>query len=179
MPVYPFTKVVNSDKLAVELVAAGITGFVINTSGATCGVAFADDLSSENQAILSAIVSNHVPLTTAEGLAKYLETTVYPFVKSLINSFAAENISSGITQAGKTGHVLSLFTKRFPVPNVDFPNSLKSAMDTGSLYLAKDIIQHIRDTPTEFTGLDPFITDAKLLAMKNKIETFLGVTLST
>lgn len=151
----------------------------VSSNGDEISIEFSDTLSVENEAILDIAVGNHTGLTIVEQLTKYMDGTVHPFVKELINSFAAENISMGITQYGKTGHVLALFSKKYPIPNQDFQCALKDSFDTGSLYISKDIIQHIRNNPSEFSGLSPFITDARLLAMKNKIETFLGLPLST
>jgi hypothetical protein len=167
--------IVNTDKFHRGLKSLFPTYTVFNRSGSNVYITFSGELSQQDQDACAAYVSAFTDYTSAESLAIYLESTVYPFVKGLINSFAAENISMGITQAGKTGHVLALFSKKYPVPNSSFQNSLKSSFDTGSLYIAIDIIEYIRDNPTEFDGLSPFITDARLLAMKNKIEVFLGV----
>lgn len=121
------------------------------------------------------VIANHEHITTAESLRDYLDTQVFPFISELIHTFAAENIAMGITQAGKTGEVLGIFEERYSVGYVH-PVSLKGSFDTGSLYVSLEVLQHVRDNPNEYTGLAPFVTDARLLEMKNKIETFLGVT---
>ncbi len=163
-----------------QIQALGLTSLLyVSSHGDLISVEFSTELSIEQKQTLDTAVSNHTGLTIVEQLTKYMDSQVIPFTKELIYSFAAENISMGITQAGKTGHVLALFSKKYPVPNNDFQNSLKSSLDTGSLYVSRDILQYIRDNSSEFSGLSPFITDARLLAMKNKIETFLGIPLST
>jgi hypothetical protein len=112
----------------------------------------------------------------AANVGAYLDITITPFIKDLMRNFAASNISLGITQAGKTGHLLGLFTKQYDVNSNGLPISLKDTFDTGSLYESIKIIQHLRDNPTEFDGLSPFVTDEKLHQMKNAIEIKLGVT---
>lgn len=180
MGIYNFTKTINSDKLKVEITQSALPApQMINTSGVSVDIIFSNDLTSEQQTTLTSVVANHVALTTAESLSIYLDTQIYPFVQNLIRTFAAENISLGITQAGKTGHVLALFTKKYPIPDANFQNSLKDSFDTGSLYISRELIQYIRDNSGEYSGLSPFVTDARLLSMKNKIETILGLPLST
>lgn len=127
---------------------------------------------------LDVLVSNHNGLTTVEYLTDYLDASVMPFIKNLINTFAAENISMGITQSGKTGHVLGLFEKQYQL-SYPHPISLKSSFDTGSLYVSREILQYVRDNPSEYDNMSPFVTDARLLDMKKSIETFLGLPLST
>ena len=179
MAQYDFTKTINSDKLKVEISAAGLSApSSINTNGTAVSIIYASDLSSENQTTLSTTVTNHVAQTTAEYLRKYLDGTVYPFTQGLIATFAAENIAMGVTQAGKADDLLGLFGHHFDIGSM-YPVSLKSAFDTGSLYVSLVIIQHWRDNPSVYDGLSPFVTDARLLTLKNRIETFLGAPLST
>lgn len=136
----------------------------------------ADVYAASNGGTVSSFIEPDPPSVTVQQLTEYLDGRVFPFVKNLINSFAAENISMGITQAGKAGHVLALFSKYYPVPSLLLPCALKDSFDTGSLYVSLAVIQYIRDNPLEYDGLSPFVTDARLLKMKNQIELFLGVT---
>lgn len=141
-------------------------------------VYFSLDLTAQQETDLDNLISTWVDYTAAESLETYLDNSVHPFIKGLINKFAAENISMGITQAGKTADLLGLFEKSFDIGALHLV-SLKGSFDTGSLYVSLAIIQHVRDNPSNFTGLSPFITDSRLLSMKNEIETFLVLTLST
>lgn len=142
-------------------------------------ITFSQDLSQVDQDDCSSFVTNFVDYETIDQLEVYLEASVFPFIKSLINSFAAENISMGITQANKSGDLLAIFQKLYPTASLGGSVSLKACFDTGSLYEALKVLQYIRDNPTEYDNMSPFITDARLLKMKNNIETFLGITLST
>lgn len=159
-------------------VSIGQSASYIEGSGDLFSIYFASPLTESQHLALDSTVSAHNGATTTEVLANYLDESVFPFVKNLVNEFAAVNISSGITAAGKSANVLGIFEKQYPVGSGN-PVSLKASFDTGSLYVSREIIQYVRDNPSEFTGLSPFVTDAKLLKMKNDIETFLGLPLST
>jgi hypothetical protein len=181
MAQYNFNKSVNPDKLKIELATAGLASTLtyINTVvGVSCELHFSSELSSGDQASLSALIDAHVPVTTAEGLATYLSSTIYPFVSKLIAAFASENIAMGITQSGKSDDVLGLFTKKYAVGNENFPVSLKDSLDTGSLYVALQILAHIRANE-DVSSLSPFVTDARIVILMNKIEAQLGMSLTT
>lgn len=130
-------------------------------------------LSGPDQILCDDIITAFVDFTTAESLKIYLDDSVFPFINDLINRFAAENISIGITQAGKTGHVLGLFEKGYDVHANGLPISLKGSFDTGSLYESLTIISYIISNPTEIAGLTPFVTEAKLNTMAAEITAFL------
>lgn len=147
--------------------------------GSTITVYLDTDFTTAQETALDAYVANFVDFTTSESLKIYLDGTIFPFIDNLITTFAAENMATGITQAGKTGEVLGLFSKKYDVESNGLPISLKDTFDTGSLYESIAVIAHIRANPTEFTGLDPYISDTKLLGMLNAIEAQLGLTLST
>jgi hypothetical protein len=178
---YNFTKSVYLEQLNLEIQAnTALKAKYANASalGTSLVVNFNIELTSEEQTSLEGIVTAHTGATSAQQLSAYLDIQVFPFIQNLIRTFAAENISMGITQAGKTGDVLGLFEKQYTIAGISKPVSLKASFDTGSLYVSRSIIQHVRDNPTEYDGLSPFITDSRLLSMKNSIETFLGLPLS-
>jgi hypothetical protein len=137
------------------------------------------DFSNEHGGTVSSFEEISPTTPTADAVGAYLEKVIFPFVRNLINSFAAENIALGITPSGKTGVLLGMFTRQYDIHSNGYPISLKDTFDTGSLYESRSVIQYLRDNPAEFSGLSPFITDARLLKMKNSIELVLGVTLST
>lgn len=85
------------------------------------------------------------------------------FAQDLMDSFAAENIELGITQAGKTAQV------RIAMANVI------NACQTGSLY---DAIAQAKAIPAENKDAT-FVTDARILAFINAIEDYLGAPRST
>jgi hypothetical protein len=176
---HTFNKLVNSSRIKIEIAASNLPEIShINTINNTSEIFFLEELTEAEENILSVIVNNHVFATAPEQLAQYLSHNVFPFVNNLLITFAAENIALGITQAGKTADVLGLFQKPFDI-GASHLVSLKASLDTGSLYVARDVIQYVRDNPGEYTGLSPYVTDSRLLKMKNDIEAFLGLTLST
>ena len=180
--IYEYTKAVYLDQLTVEIkLNANLAPTFQNASalGTALKIKFSGALSVGDEETLSSIVTAHTGITSSQSLTLYLDNIIFPFVKALINEFAAVNISQGISQAGKSGDVLGLFEKQYTVTGISKPVSLKASFDTGSLYVALSIIQHVRDNPTEYDGLGPFVSDAKLLAMKNRIEAQLGLPLST
>lgn len=85
------------------------------------------------------------------------------FGQSIIQIVSAENIMLGITQAGMTGTV----RKR--------SQEIVLALMTGSLY---DAMAEARALPPESKD-GVFISDARLLAMINKIEDYLKLPRST
>lgn len=85
------------------------------------------------------------------------------FGNNVIVEAATENVLLGITQFNMTGTVRKVLSQ------------VNSALSTGSLY---DAIDEIRAIPPENKDAR-FVTDARLLATINKIETYLGLTLST
>lgn len=179
---YTFQKTVYVDRLELEIKANSSLlpkySHIIGSPGQT-NIVTTNALTTEEADALNLIVTNHVAQpTTAQYLKSYLANDIFPFVDDLMSTFAAENIAMGITQAGKTGAVLGLFVKQYDVNTNSLPISLKDTFDTGSLYESIKVIQHIRDNPNEYIGLEPFITDARLHQMKNNIETKLGVPLT-
>lgn len=99
---------------------------------------------------------------TAQAAARAALAAAKAFGNSVIEDFTLENMALGITVDGMTGDVRKATVE------------VMSALSTGSLY---DAIDEIRAIPAE--KKDPkYITDARLLAAINKIETFLGIALS-
>lgn len=84
------------------------------------------------------------------------------FGQNLMVEFAAENIKMGITQDGMTKTVRTAMA------------DVMLAIQTGSLY---DAIDEIKAIPGESKDAK-YITDARLLKYLNKVEEYLGVSLS-
>lgn len=108
----------------------------------------------EKQAVDAAMTQAYIESVISKAIA---------FGNGLITKYAAENVMLGITQAGMTSTVRSRMT------------DVISAIQTGSLY---DVIHEIKTFPEENKDA-VFITNARLLLFCNKIEAYLGITLST
>jgi len=101
----------------------------------------------------------------ASDLAKlYSEalTNAIKFGDALVVEFASENMALGITQANKTSSVRKAMSE------------VLNCLVTGSLY---DAMVEVRLIPTESKDAI-FLSDARLLAFVNKIETYLKKPLS-
>lgn len=179
---YPFQKSTFPDRLKEEVIANSSLAAKfesINGGSGVTNVVFTSALDSTEKSDLATIVNAHVAQpTTKQQMRAYLDQVIFPFIDDLIADMAADNIANGITQAGKTGHVLGLHCKPYDVNNNGFPLSLWATFDSGSLYESIKVLQYIRDNPTEYDGLSPFITDAKLHEIINKIQAKLGQPLT-
>ena len=84
------------------------------------------------------------------------------FGQSILVEFSAENIMSGITQAGMTKSVRTTMA------------GVSNALMTGSLY---DAIAEAKAIPSQLKD-SKFVTNARLLKYVNKVEDFLGINRS-
>lgn len=114
----------------------------------------------ENELVtLDAIVPASTP---AQHIVERTIHDAIKFGQRMVVVFAAENVILGITQAGKTTAVRKATA------------DVVSALNTGSLY---DAMAECRLIPAEDKD-SVFVTDARLLNFINKIETYLGLSLS-
>lgn len=161
--IYEYQKSANVEKLTVEIANLNIPKISsITCSPTTVYVNTTLDLDSGEQASLGTTVMNHNPFDQVAYVRSIVQASI-DFGVNLIIEFATENVLLGITQLGLTNHVR---TTCFEVTN---------ALSTGSLY----------DAITEIKAIDPsafdsvILTPARVLAFRNKIETYLGVPLAT
>ena len=163
MVCYNFSKFVAADKLQKEIIVAGLAGIAyIATEGAQTSVFFNDELSSPDLIILSGCITAHNVLNQEETIRTIIRNA-RGFGNQLIEDFATQNIMMGITQDGMTGTV-----RRACRDVID-------CLVTGSLY---DAITCIKAIPVE--NRDPkYLTVARLTIFCNRIETYLGITLTS
>jgi hypothetical protein len=113
-------------------------------------------------------VQEDASLVTAKAQAVALQNVqnilanAKAFGENLMNEFTTENIMLGITADSMTGTVRKNMVE------------VIMALQTGSLY---DAITEAKAIPADKKDAK-YITDARLLAFVNKIETYLGVALS-
>lgn len=89
------------------------------------------------------------------------------FGNTIIVQFATQNVMSGITQAGKT------------LPLLGYCSNLYLYLSSGSLYVAISELQRmIDDTSDDKAELAPFITNSILYSYMNKIQSYLGISLT-
>lgn len=127
-------------------------------------VKFHDEVSNED----SMLVFNYWDSVTIETFQPTLEEIINLkineariFGNEIIIKAAVENVTMGITQAGKTKEVADLFA------------NLQYYLTTGSLHAGVAEIQRIINLGLD-PELEPFVTEERLLSYKTKIEEFLN-----
>lgn len=85
------------------------------------------------------------------------------FGSQCLREFSAQNVLLGITQSGMTGTVLTILT------------GVMQALLAGSLYEAMARVRAV--SPADYDGT--YLNATRCLAFINKIEAYLGLTLST
>ncbi len=160
---YNYVKNINSSRLNLELIEAGLSASAqINTAGASISISFEQQLTPSEKTLLDGIISNHVFKTQREYIDDRIDMAV-DFGIKLMRDFVSENVQLGITQRGLTGHIRKALRE------------VKDALETGSVY---DAITEIKSlNQSDFDAV--IMTDARILAFRNKIESFLGVPLAT
>lgn len=93
---------------------------------------------------------------------KRIVTSAIIFGEKIMLQFVAENISFGITQAGKTKDVS------------DYLSNIQRYIQTGSLYEVISEIEFLIDEGLP-SDLSPFITESRLNSFKGKITSYLGI----
>lgn len=112
-----------------------------------------------DQVYMQSIVDTHVHPGKAQVLP--IIKAARAFGETLMEDFATENVLMGITQAGKTGAAS------------DFLANIARNISTGSLYeVVKEIDRKVLlGLPSD---LSPFITEARMILIKNKIMEYLS-----
>ena len=120
------------------------------------------ELTEEEETALGAVIAAYPAARPRFVVEASLEQAVQLGQKMIIE-FATGNVLLGITAANKTRDVRIATA------------AVISALQTGSLY---DAMAECRLIPAAAKDL-VFVTDARLLEFINKIETYLGITLSS
>lgn len=115
------------------------------------------------------------PVIDAEYIKQAKVLPIKAFVDELMNKTIAENILMGITQANKTGTVLSFALRKVTVPSSPDPMSLYGALVNLSLFIALEVLEYHITHPEEYSDLAPFVTVTRLTGFKNSIRVFLGL----
>lgn len=85
------------------------------------------------------------------------------FGSELMKDFATENILMGVTQDNKAGDLLTALAP------------IQPALTSGSLY---ELIKGLKAIPEDLRD-QKYLTDARILGLVNKVETYLKLPLST
>lgn len=147
------------------LLSSNFDGIVCDSSGLT--IMFLDNSSSYVEPDTTAVLdywdnlqASDLAPTINEIIASLLDSAVV-FGEKMIKEATVGNMLLGITQAGKTAAVSDCLSK------------MQTYLKNGSLYAAIDEINHLLEDLD--ADLAPFITEARLIEYKQKIQTFLGM----
>lgn len=157
--------VVHNETIEQEIKDSAITAVLdcIETTGDVLDFCFTPTLTPTEELLLDTVVFSHAGDPEA-ALAPYkaMIRNAIEFFNGMIESFGGENITLGITVAGKTKEV------------ADYLKDVMRYGQSGSLY---EVIGEIDAliAATIPTGLDPFVTEARLTAFKTKVQNYLGV----
>jgi len=154
---YTLTKDANLDKLTVEIKAVGLPLSCINGNDSSLEIVMITELDEAQQSQLATVITAHQKVTAAEVVkAKIL--AAMDFGRQFTAEYGASNVLAGLTLA-EVEYMMEATAK------------LQQALLTGSLYVA---LVELARLPTD----DTIITVAKVTEARNKIQTYLGITLT-
>lgn len=143
-------------------VNAKFNGF--SQKGSVCTLHYTDSLSESEVSTIITADANYIDNDPYEYILTEILIPARQFGDRLIDEFAAENVLLGISYSpSMTNHVRKTMRE------------VSDALGTGSL---KDAMYEARQISSESKDAT-FITDARLLKFINRIETYLGMELST
>jgi hypothetical protein len=137
------------------------TGFT--QTGSIVTLYYSVPLTEQQQSDIQVADVSFVDNDPLETIRNNILVPARTFGQLLIDDFAAENILLGITQSGMTNQIRKTLTEA------------TLCLLTGSLY---DAIHEAREIPEEEKD-GVFINNARLLSFINRIESYLGLPLST
>lgn len=176
--IFTFTKsITNITKLDRELNANASYGSLYNycsVKGDQLTVHFTANLNQAQIDELAAFVAAFSNISVYDTLSAYLKSDVDPFVNELIIQIRAENIQMGITQLNKTVDTLGFFQESITLPGKTRGVSLQSSLDTGSLTVTIELLNHLIANPSLYSDLNPFVTADRLTEWRDKIVDFLS-----
>jgi hypothetical protein len=154
---FQLQKQFNLSKLQIECALLPVVGF--STSPVEITVFTSVELSESEQDDLLALLNSHSSSDITEHIRKIIRNAVM-FGTDLMEEFAAENVMSGITQAGKTKQV------------ADYLADVIRYVQTGSLYEVINEVDRLiaAGIPPE---LDPFVTQDILNNFKSRVLVYL------
>jgi hypothetical protein len=167
--------IINIPKLDSELRDLNAKYVGISVKGDSLKIQFISPLTQEEVDEVSGHINSFVEVCIVEQLKEYVEKDIKPFIDNLLYQMQAENISMGITQAGKTADVLGFFCQKVLLPGKVREVSIKQTLDTNSLTVTYELLLYFIANPSQYSDLSPFITTDRLTDWKNKVAEKLGI----
>lgn len=155
-----------------------LTKYVVVTSNGTIEFGGSDEaaawVSANAPGSQIQVIEEHVAEPVLETQTEMINRVVIQRAEALCNdaidTFKAENVLMGITQYGKTEAVTAYLSA--PVPGVS-EIGLMAHMSQGNV----DMVEKILGAMNPPANLAPFVTPARILAVRNKMRTFLNLPL--
>jgi len=170
-----FTKtVINVSKLEKELLTLNSKYVSLYLKGTYLQLKFSSSLTQTEVNDISYLINNFVEISVVEQLKDYVEKTIKPFVDDLLYQIQAENMSLGITQAGKSADVLGFFLQEVILPNKTRPINIKATLDTNSLNVTIELLTYFINNPELYSDLSPYVTVERLTSWRSQIITKLS-----
>lgn len=169
-----FEKTINNiTKLDKELRVLNSVYLSVSSKGSAISLTFSRVLT---QPEIDA-VSNKINTFVETDLVDYLQSSkvipVNNWVQNFLQRTTAENISMGITQAGKAADMLGFYQMYTLLPGSTLPCTFKGSLDTGSLNVTIALIDYYIANPTLWSGLEPFVSASRMTAWKADIIKYL------
>lgn len=149
-----------------DILASSIGAKLDRVDGSSTSVTafFTSSLDASEESVLDSVKAAYVGDPNAAY--KLLIQNAIEFFSEELIKFAAENVSLGITQAGKTKDV------------ADYLDDILRYGQSGSLYEVRNTIINLQ-TAGFPQDLDPYVNDARMLVFLNEVETYLGLPLTS
>jgi hypothetical protein len=171
--IFKFTKdVTNTAKLERQLKVNPVFGSIYkhaNIKGNELEIHFTNNLNQTQIDALSVFVTEFSNVSVYDTLFAHLKSNIDPFVEELLITIRAENIEMGITQMNKTTEVLGFFEAPVALPNRVRPVTLQGSLNTGSLTVTIEILNHLIANPSLYSDINPFVTAERLTSWRDKI----------
>jgi len=173
--IFNFTKAItNFSKLDADLKANAVFGSLysfVNVRGDQVEIHFKQNLSQGQIDSLALFVSGFSNVSVVDTYKNYLGAEIDPFGKAMMLKIRAENISMGITQAGKTADCLGFFNHPITLPGKLFPITFAQAFDSSSFYEVIALINYflLPENQALYSTLGPFISVDRLTLWRTEV----------
>jgi hypothetical protein len=143
----------------------------VNVRNDQVEIHFKQNLNQTQIDALSLFMSSFSNVSVVDTYKNYLGAEIDPFGKQMMLRIRAENISMGITQAGKTADCLGFFNHLVLLPGKVFPISFQMAFDSSSFYEVIALINYflLPENQNLYSTLTPFVTAERLTAWRTEV----------
>lgn len=116
---------------------------------------------------------DQAPIKAVENVRKMVVQNIGQFVLNMKTQMAAENISLGVSQAGKTGTMVGLMSMRIQLQAEPYPFSINDTLDNYALTQTCALIDYFMANMATYE-VPNFFTADRLASYKAKILAFMS-----